>query len=234
MTRELAAASPQRILFLRIGIDTGCGQALGPLFPDGAFEYVPIPERDEEVGSRGLRYGAIPARSGGSLARFVPRRFRDGYAHYDPEFDTFTYGDPARNKGAQLLRLGPGDLLVFYAGLTPTGFSGHDALYVIGYFSVSAAHAVPDGPSWPPAGLAHLGHNAHLRRARLDPGLVIVEGNPAHSRLLARAAPLSDEARNVLPHLVGVLGFGGSVKRAVGRWVPVDHLRPAAEWLLGL
>lgn len=234
MKRETTPTIPRRILFLRVGIDTGCGQALSPLFPDGSFEYVPIPERAEDVGSRGVRFHNLPARSGGSLARFVPARYRDGYAHHDPEFENCTYGDPGRNKGAQLLRLGRGDLLVFYAGLTPVGFKGVDALYVIGYFTVSTLHRIPDGAGWPPAAFAHLLGNAHLRRVRPDPGLVIVEGDGAQSRLLARAAPLSDEARNVLPELVEVLGFGGSVKRSAGRWVPEGNLPRAAEWLRGV
>jgi hypothetical protein len=126
--------SPQRILFLRVGIDTGCGGALAPLFPDGSFEYVPIPEAAVAAGPRGVRFHDLPARSGGSVARFVPPRFRDGFAHHDPEFDTYTYGDPGRTKRAQLLRLQAEDLLVFYAGLTPTGFRGPDAhaLVVLG------------------------------------------------------------------------------------------------------
>lgn len=226
--------TPRRILFLRVGIDTGCGLALGPLFADGTFEYVPIPERAEDVGSRGVRFHDLPARSGGSVARFVPARIRDGYAHHDPEFETYTYGDPGGNKRSQLLRLGEGDLLVFYAGLTPTDFVGADALYVIGYFSVSAVHSIPEGPPWPPEGFRHLAGNAHLRRVRPDPGLVIVEGDRTHSRLLTQAAPLSDQARNVLPELEHVLGFGGSVKRAIGRWVPEQNLLQAMEWLRGL
>jgi len=93
-----------RILFLRIGMDLGFG-GLGPLFPDGTFEYVPIPDDPERVSERSLFFRDIPARSGGTVARFVPARHRESPAHYDPEFDTFTYGDPTKNKRGQLLRL---------------------------------------------------------------------------------------------------------------------------------
>jgi hypothetical protein len=96
-----------------VGIDTGCGGALAPLFPDGSFEYIPIPEGQVTVEGRGVRFCDLPARSGGSIARFVPLRLRDGYAHHGPEFETFTYGDPTRNKRAQLQRLSSGDRLVF-------------------------------------------------------------------------------------------------------------------------
>jgi len=225
---------PHRILFLRVGIDKGCGRALAPLFSDGSFEYVPIPESAEDAGALGVRFGDIPARSGGSVAQFVPKRFRDGYAHHDPEFETFTYGDPTRNKRSQLLRLSTNDLLIFYAGLEPKGFEGEDALYVIGYFTVKTVHEIPDGPVWPPPEFERLRNNAHLRRAVPDSGLVIVEGDRVGSRLLDRAAPLSDASRNVLPELVEVIGFGGSVKRAIGRWVPESQLSSTSEWLMGL
>ena len=38
--------------------------------------------------------------------------------HFDPEFETYTYGDPT-SKRRTLLKLNKNDLLVFYAGLTP-------------------------------------------------------------------------------------------------------------------
>ena len=107
-----------KVLLLRVGMDLGFG-GLGPLFPDGTFEYVPIPDDPSRVSDRSVFFRDIPARSGGSIARFVPERHRGSPAHYDPEFDTFTYGDPTRNKRRQLLRLGKGDMLVFYAGLRP-------------------------------------------------------------------------------------------------------------------
>src|SRR3989304_10396214 len=109
-----------RILLLRVGMDLGFG-GLGPLFADGRFEYVPIPENPQKASSRSLYFSEILARSGGTLDRFVPARYRAGPAHYDPEFDTFTYGDPTRNKRRQLLRLAQNDILVFYAGLRPPG-----------------------------------------------------------------------------------------------------------------
>ena len=43
-------------------------------------------------------------------------KMRSQSLHLDPEFTTFTYGDPTPPKSG-LRRLGPGDLLVFYCGL---------------------------------------------------------------------------------------------------------------------
>ena len=97
-----------QILLLRVGMDSGFG-GLGPLFPDGTFEYVPIPDAPSQVSERSLFFRDIFARSGGSVARFVPAKHKEDPAHYDPEFETFTYGDPTKNKRRQLLRLGRGD-----------------------------------------------------------------------------------------------------------------------------
>ncbi len=33
-----------KALLLRVGLDRGTGGALGPIYPDGTFEYIPIPE----------------------------------------------------------------------------------------------------------------------------------------------------------------------------------------------
>ena len=121
-----------QILLLRVGMDSGFG-GLGPLFPDGTFEYVPIPDAPSRVSVRSLFFRDILARSGGSVARFVPAKHKEDPAHYDPEFETFTYGDPTKNKRRQLLRLGRGDMLVFYAGLRPPEAPRGSKLYIIGY-----------------------------------------------------------------------------------------------------
>lgn len=36
-------------MLLRVGIDKGCGGALSPIFKDGSFEYIPIPELDHDT-----------------------------------------------------------------------------------------------------------------------------------------------------------------------------------------
>src|SRR5438309_1882569 len=125
----------RRILCLRVGMDLGYG-GLGPLFQDGSFEYVPIPENPKKATSQSLRFAQIAARSGGSVDQFVPSRYRGALAHYDPEFETFTYGDPTKYKRGQLLRLTREDLLVFYAGLRPPEQRTGSQLYLIGYFTV--------------------------------------------------------------------------------------------------
>ena len=223
-----------RILLLRVGMDLGFG-GLGPLLPDGKFEYVPIPENPKKTSPRSLLFSQIPARFGGSVEQFVPPRHRRAAAHYDPEFGTFTYGDPTKYKRGQLLRLGRDDLLVFYAGLRPCGQRSGSRLYLIGYFTVANVHDVQAEAPWPPSSLERLWANAHFRRKSLDTGLVVVEGSPEASRLLEIAVPLSDDSQVVLPAMQSRLGLTGSVKRAgAGRWVPATHIAGVASWLRSL
>lgn len=219
---------PRQMLFLRVGVDRGCGGTLAPRFEDGSFEYVPIPESKAVALHRGVTYNEIPARSGGTLQQWVRQ---DGFAHYDPEFESFTYGEPNNPKRLQLLRLQPGDFLVFYAGFQGAGISA-GTCFVIGYFCVKTVHEVRHVETWPPACLAHLHRNAHFRRLNPESTLVVVEGSQSRSRLLEKLKPLSNANQMVLPDVEYKIGFGGSVKRAIGRWVPMTHFDVAEAWLL--
>lgn len=220
-----------QILLLRVGIDLGSGGTLGPIFPDDSFEYIPIPE--SKPSPRSVRYSDIIARSEGTLDRFVPPRYCGTAAHYDPEFETFTYGDPTKYKRSQLLRLRKDDMLVFYAGLRQPGQSNGSVLYLIGFFTVACVYDISARQSWPPSDLRHLWANAHIRRSAPDEGLVVVQGERDRSRLLERAVQLSDDHQNILPELNDTLGLEGSIKRSgAGRWVPEHQVGRAAEWIL--
>jgi hypothetical protein len=122
-----------KAMLLRIGIDTNCG-GLGPIFEDGSFEYIPIPEGCDSLESR--TYGNIKGRSQKYLSEFLRRELSNVPVHYDPEFETYTYGDPTTKRN-RLLKLNHGDLLVYYAGLEPYKNMKYErALYIIGYFTV--------------------------------------------------------------------------------------------------
>ena len=99
----------------------------GPVYPDGSFAYVPIPESeptcsrprfpvDEPVPT----YGDLTAALGFSL----PTSLHDTPMHADPEFPAThgrahaTYGDPYAVKAGRIGDLRPGDWLLFYATLT--------------------------------------------------------------------------------------------------------------------
>src|SRR5262249_13080002 len=107
----------RQVVLLRVGVDAGCGGIQGPLFADGTFEFVCIPD------SKGVSvhtYGGVVGRNGTAHVIYFPESRRKAMAaqavHVDPEWETFTYGDPTTPKRS-LRSLRPGDLLVFYCGL---------------------------------------------------------------------------------------------------------------------
>jgi hypothetical protein len=123
-----------RVVLLRV--DTGSGGIHGPLFADGSFDYIPIPDRFGGKGVDSRTYGNTRCREGRSLVDYFgsPQgKVLSQSIHFDPEFLTYTYGDPTPPK-ASLRKLGPGDLLVFYVGLKGWDDDRPAALYIIGYF----------------------------------------------------------------------------------------------------
>lgn len=237
------------VVLLRVGIDTGSGGILGPVFADNSFEFISI--RDGlHVDSR--TYGNTVGRHGQLLAEYFPvgqrrQRAQMQPMHVDPEFITYTYGDPTRPK-ARLRELQPGDLLVFYAGLRGWG---HDcdyppALYIVGYFEVEAAGLAT---RFSPDTITRLfAANFHVMHPRIFAAqrdhLVLVKGAPA-SRLLDRAVKISELGKDKTGKPLHVLSremraifgdFSGKVaiQRSPPRWVAPQYVARAAAFVRSL
>lgn len=233
-----------------VGIDSGAGETQGPLFEDGSFELVPIPDRFHKMGENHDTYGNTKCRSGKFLIDYFPESIRVNYKnssiHLDPEFRTFTYGDPTRGAKRGLRNLKKGDLLVFYAGLEPWPQGGEKSLYIVGYFNVC----------W--AGLAtglneteldarfhnnfHVKHKDALEDQRSR--LVLVQGDQS-SKLLKKAIPISAPGKDKAGNPLKVLSedaqtwfgdFGGriGIQRSAPRWVPARHVAKAAGFIHSL
>jgi hypothetical protein len=210
-----------KALLLRLGIDKGCGGALAPLFADGSFEYISIPERRDSRETR--TFGNTVGVHARPLSTYnLPKKLEHVKMHVDPEFETYTYGDPSI-KRTYLLKLDPGDLLVFYAGLQPWDYDGERALYIIGYFTVETTidmRRLSDDERedirrrYP--------NNAHVKRQH-DDNAVIVIGDPTKSRLLHRAIRISvkrPDRRGRPMHAVSeeiarTLGIAGFIQQSV-------------------
>jgi hypothetical protein len=217
-------------LLLRVGIDKGVGGCLGPIFSDGSFEYIPIPERCATSERRTYRH--LIGRSGRPLSDFVPMRFHNSIPHIDPEFETFTYGDPTRNKRRQLAQLSRDDLLIFYAGLEPREETGEPRLYIIGYFTVQHVYDFGKIPNSERASIfSSLPNNAHSKRTYFDDGLVIIKGDPNNSKLLSHAVLLGDANDNILDSLEFIFGFSVSLRRAIGHWIKEPYIQKVRSWL---
>ncbi len=235
-----------KVAMLRVGIDTGSGGMHGPLFRDGSFEYIPIPDG---FGVDSRTYGNTAGRHGSPLIDYFPvsrqPKMRDQSIHLDPEFTTFTYGDPTRPKSG-LRRLGPGDMLVFYCGLAGWEVRSEPALYLMGYFEVSEAGKAIDFSRNDLQAL--FGENFHVRHSSVYQAqasdLVLVKGS-AHSRLLDKAALMSSVGQDrsgrplkvLSPEMQEIFGdFEGklSFQRSPTRWVDAAYCAPAAEFMRSL
>jgi len=232
------------IALLRVGVDAGSGGMQGPLFRDGSFEFVPIPD----TRGRGFQTsGNTRGRYGRPLVDYFPaprrQKIRDMPIHCDPEFETFTYGDPTRPKSG-LGRLLPGDFLVFYCGLQGWDFESPPALYLLGYFDVCRVVNAADIPD--DVLQTDFFRNHHvLHRDDTDwPKLVLVKGGSG-SRLLRKAVKISCMGRDrrgrplklLSPEMRSIFGeFGGSnsIQRSTPRWVPQDLVQTAAEYVRSL
>lgn len=176
-----------KMALVRVGIDTGSGGIHGPLFQDGTFEYIPIPDG---FGVDERTYSSVLGRHGRPLIEYFPRsrqrRMATQSVHLDPEFDTFTYGDPTSPKSG-LRALETGDMLVFYCGLEGWDFHCEPALYIMGYFEVAAAGRAIEFSSEELS--RHFGYNFHVRHPQIfdrqRKNLVLVKGS-GESRLLTK------------------------------------------------
>jgi len=236
------------VVLLRVGVDSGSGGIQGPLLSNVFdFDYVPIPDYTD---TDPRKYGTERGRFGRTLAEYFPSPRQEKMAkqsiHYDPEFSTFTYGDPTSPK-ARLRRLEPGSLLVFYCGLEGWNkYHSDPALYIMGYFEVSRAglaRQIGDD-------LVHreFSKNFHVRHPSIyseDRGaLVLVKGGRS-SRLLNRAFCISEmgvdrkgKPLKILSHkmrrIVGDFGGRVSIQRSPPRWVWPEFSKGAMDFVRSL
>lgn len=148
--------------------------------------------------------------------------------HFDPEFETYTYGDPSRLKSS-LKILEEGDMLVFFCGLEGwgKGFSRDPALYLMGYFEVFKAGLATNFEQ--DVIDSQFSKNFHVMHREQKDCLVLVKGSN-ESRLLNKAVLIStmgrDSANRPLkiqsPDMKKTFGdFGGlsAIQRSTPRWV---------------
>jgi hypothetical protein len=149
-----------KALLVRVGADQteGGGWWNGPVsLPDGHFVYGSIPE-SARLHQRMRRPFSL---LGDALDRFdaeVPGWLRGRSMHLDPDFSSLSYGDGG-SRGKQIRsKLGPGDLIVFYAGLKSTVQRRRLVYALIGLYVIKNIRAAEDVPKrdWD--------LNAHTRR----------------------------------------------------------------------
>ena len=129
-----------RIYLANVGANSSHGQLVSPLFENGTFELLPIPEiiRTREARERTVRYRDLRSHYNPEqdLLQYIPQKMWDNACHNDPEFKTLTYGDNGTNgRSSALTQLGEGDALLFIARLeqrTAISRTRHSGFYLIG------------------------------------------------------------------------------------------------------
>lgn len=199
----------RKVVFLRVGIDKGCGGILSPVFEDGTFELLWIPEgcnksKGEQLSKEiNQTYSNYIGRHRKPLIEYFPEgkrkeEYKNRIMHIDPEFKTFTYGDPSRSKST-LKNLNKGDFLIFYAGCQQLNKSKEQsALYIIGYFKIEKVRCVTDEKQYRFV-KEEFGNNFHVKNKNIflsnvrnseNNGLKLVKGGKG-SRLLKKAYRMS-------------------------------------------
>ena len=114
-----------RALAVNVAANTNEPGFRGPVYPDGSFAYVPIPESAATLPrERFLVDEPLPTYGDLDLPFAVPADQRETPVHADPEFpgvhgrERASYGDPYGVKAGRIAVLDPGDWLLFYATLT--------------------------------------------------------------------------------------------------------------------
>ncbi len=238
-----------KAVLLRVGIDSGCGGIQSPLFNDGSFEFVSIPD-SKRVSVH--QYGTLVGKNGRPHSDYFPARKQEiaaeQHIHLDPEFETFTYGDPTIPKRS-LQKLERGDYLIFYCGLQEwdedSGWRADvpPALYIAGYFVVEMAGLATDFTKTTLKKV--FGKNFHVRyptvfdKQRDD--LVLVKGGQ-ESRLLKKAHRISSVGKDrsgqplkvLSPEMQKVFGtFDGkvSIQRSPPRWIDPEFVEKSIKFV---
>lgn len=169
-----------RIFLANVGVNAQ-HRLVSPLSDDGAFTLVTIPEAIN--GPSLVHYGDVP-----HLRAVVPERCWPLATHYDPEFETLTYGDNCSTapRAAALKSCREGDYIFFIARLV--GASG-PVFALVGCLRLTAilkdVRSKPDQQT-----MQRFGANAHIRRGCADSrswdGFWVFAGGPG-SQLFDRA-----------------------------------------------
>jgi len=216
-----------RAVAINVGANTTLPGFRGPIYPDGRFTYVPIPER-EPTSEPVPTYADLAAEL--DLPFEIPAEHADRPIHLDPAFPGYplcsaaTYGDEHGVKAGPISDLRAGDYLLFYATLSTAEPPGRDrptaewiapewGVYLIGGFRLAADPVTGEAyRAMSPAEREPYADNAHCKRDPFD-ARVLVSGAADGPGLLDRAVPLSapDDgatANRVVTDLAGDSGRG--------------------------
>ena len=228
-----------KAIMLRVGIDSQYS-ALSPVWFDYSYKYIPIYYKDikEKEKKETRTYKTI------GLENYLPKKIHKKKIHLDPEFKTFTYGEPGRQKRASLLKLKKNDLLVFYLGgkmqVDPED-QKEIGCYIFGYFIVDKVY------DWNKMSEKErkeaekkCKENAHIRSSKSKDNLIIVKGN-SKSRMMKKCIPISEKNTNsknpayiANKEMKKFIGIREAITRAVPIFITDNMYIENLKYLLGI
>lgn len=163
----------KKICLINVGANASHGCLRSPLFSDGTFEFIPIPDPFLNHNSIAVRYCQLRAYNGIKITELVKEKNHNEFTHYDPEFETYTYGDYPNisPRAANLSKLSLDDFIFFFARLVlwKNGkFTKDASFYLIGFFEIENIYKNID--KRPPDNvLKKIKNNAHVLRGECNP-----------------------------------------------------------------
>jgi len=200
------------VLLVRVGIDQTFGGWNAPVDPiTREYVYVPIPEYPGVTCHPNMsrRFGefapSLQVFSQKHACELIPPKIPPNrLMHLDPDFSELTYGDIGSRRGARIRDMKCGDVLAFYASLSPISHYEHKLLYaMIGLYVIDEIlpiHTVPKD-QW------H--RNAHTRRRRHAETDIVVRARPGVSGRFEKCIPIGcwkDRSYRVRPDLLDIWG----------------------------
>lgn len=204
------------VVLARVGADGTNTNPMPPIYDDGRFEYVPIPETEmgtaetRTYGSERLQHQDVAfteyvnwiqpdGKREGRISD--PKAIETHPLHYDPDFQQLTYGESSGRGDyvRKLMDLDHGDILAFYAGLSDVTRKHR---YLIGYFTVNKVVNTGglEGDERRAVFEAYR-HNAHSKRylgqgeSKFD-DIVIIDGKPPGGLFERAPVQLSDYTKH--------------------------------------
>lgn len=193
-----------RAVAINVGANTNEPGFRGPVWPDGGFEFIPIPE-EKPTHCSVPTYGDLDPH----LETTIPESLAETPVHLDPEFAGypgaagFTYGDDHGVKAAPLLELETGDLVLFYATLSVVEGAAwlppDWGAFLIGVFELANSPISGETfESLPDDERELYRTNAHCKREQFD-ARVLLRGSVETSGRFERAVPLSTTTGGTTP-----------------------------------
>lgn len=150
------------------------------------FVYVPIPDDGPFHPGLATPYRMVAAHLTGKWPG-LPAHRTGLDMHLDPDFGWLTYGDQGSRAFQINANVGPGDFLVFYAGLRDVHPSPRLIYAIIGLFVIDGIDPAAGVP------MSRWQENAHTRRsAPYSTGDIVVRAKPGVSGRLERCIPIGD------------------------------------------